>query len=185
MNFDLDFYTITVRKEDVDGDVFYVGRVAEFPNLCAYENSYDEALAVVRGAINSIKMLADEAGENMPEQLSIAENEFSGRVTLRLPKSLHAQVDRLAVNDGVSLNQYLVAAIASHAGQVSGTLTATNAINMALDRVLKHSFLLVENAFEVLSKTGSHEKARQLSSGTTYRTAVDYSGVTGNACYIQ
>ena len=32
MKFDLKAYTITIRKEEIDDEILYVGRVAEFPN---------------------------------------------------------------------------------------------------------------------------------------------------------
>lgn len=41
------------------------------------------------------------------------EDEFSGRVTLRMSKSLHRCVHEKAMSDAVSLNQWIVEAIAS------------------------------------------------------------------------
>ena len=41
---------------------------------------------------------------------------FGGKVALRLPKSLHRQAAQLAARDGVSLNQFLVSAIAERVG---------------------------------------------------------------------
>jgi len=40
---------------------------------------------------------------------------YSGRVTLRVPKALHAQLDRLADEQGVSLNQLMSSALQSAA----------------------------------------------------------------------
>lgn len=181
MKFDPDIYTITIRKEDVDGDVLYVGRVAEFPNLCAYENSYDEALSVIRDAINTVKDLSGEAGDEMPAPIRVADAVFSGRVTLRLPRSLHAHVDRLASEDGVSLNQYLVAAIANHAGQISGTAQATKAMNSALTRILSHSIWLAGKAFQGAGKTSVLPPMQQFSTGHEWRRFDEHTGVAGNA----
>ena len=57
--------------------------------------------------------------------------EFSGRVTLRVPKILHAQLDRLAGQQGVSLNQLMCtvlqsAATAMGAGMEFGPVTASH-----------------------------------------------------------
>ncbi len=45
-----------------------------------------------------------------------ASENYSGRVVLRLPKSLHRRAAELAKHDGISLNQFLVAAVAEHVG---------------------------------------------------------------------
>jgi hypothetical protein len=48
----------------------------------------------------------------MPSQ---ALEEFSGRVTLRMSKSMHASVSKLADREGVSLNSWIVEAISARA----------------------------------------------------------------------
>jgi hypothetical protein len=48
--------------------------------------------------------------------------EYSGKFIVRVPKSLHRQLDRLADREGVSLNQYLV----SELSKVVGTEGAKN-----------------------------------------------------------
>jgi hypothetical protein len=45
---------------------------------------------------------------------------YSGKIALRLPRSLHRQAALMADRDGVSLNQYLVVAIAN---QIADTRT--------------------------------------------------------------
>jgi len=118
--FDPEEYTISVRKESIDGDIFYVGRVAEFPHLTAFEETAYEARAVILDAVSTLQEVAAEKGEELPAPTSLSEEEFSGRFTLRLPKSLHAKMYRLSEREGVSLNQLFVTAIAGYAGEVSG-----------------------------------------------------------------
>jgi predicted HicB family RNase H-like nuclease len=120
MMFDAEAYTISIRKEVHDGESYYVGRVAEFPNISSFEESFEEARAMVVDAIQTLKRIADEAHEAFPAPLPIPSDEFSGRVTLRLPKSLHAKVARNAIREETSLNQYLVTAIASYVGETDG-----------------------------------------------------------------
>ncbi len=64
----------------------------------------------------------DQFGNKIP----LEDAHFSGTFTLRLPKSLHKQAVRCAKIEGVSLNQWLVYAIARY--------TATRE---ALERVQK------------------------------------------------
>lgn len=118
--FDPEEYAISVRKERVDGDIFYVGRVAEFPHLTAFEETADEARAVILDAVSTLQEAATEKGEELPAPASIGDEAFSGRFTLRLPKSLHAKMYRLSDREGVSLNQLFTTAIAAYAGEISG-----------------------------------------------------------------
>ncbi len=120
MIFDPDAYTMTIRKEKVDGEFLYVGRVAEFINITAYEDTFEEARAILLDAIQTLKIMADEAGPPLPEPNPVLSEEYSGRPSLRLPKSLHARVAKLAENEGVSLNTYLVGAVAMYAGESQG-----------------------------------------------------------------
>lgn len=53
-----------------------------------------------------INQLRDNSGEPPIE-------EFSGKMSLRLPKSLHAALAREAENEGVSLNQLIIVKLAT------------------------------------------------------------------------
>jgi predicted HicB family RNase H-like nuclease len=44
------------------------------------------------------------------------------RLTLRLPDSLHRQLQNLALNEGVSLNQYILNALTRHVAHASSVL---------------------------------------------------------------
>lgn len=36
-------FKITIRKEEIDDEIIYVGRVAEFPNISVYEEDFETA----------------------------------------------------------------------------------------------------------------------------------------------
>ena len=48
-----------------------------------------------------------------PEQLEAGEHSHSGRLLLRMPKPLHAELAARSDREGVSLNQWIVAALSS------------------------------------------------------------------------
>ena len=104
----------------IDDEVFYVGRVAEFPNISAFEATYSEAHLLVLDAITSLHSIAVEKGVAFPEPNAPIPDECSGRTTLRLPKTLHAKVVRYADLEDVSLNTYLVSAISTYVGEKKG-----------------------------------------------------------------
>lgn len=110
MNFDPDIYTITIRKEMVDGDVYYVGRVAEFINVTVYEESYGAALAIIRNSLCEIATQAAEAGRPLPSPIAECCSEPSGRLTLRISRALHARLNAQVLADDISrLNAQVLA----------------------------------------------------------------------------
>jgi predicted RNase H-like HicB family nuclease len=66
MKFDPEAYTIKIRKEYCDGDILYVGRVAEFPNISAFDESFDATRSLVIEAIQSLKKIADKTQARLP-----------------------------------------------------------------------------------------------------------------------
>jgi predicted HicB family RNase H-like nuclease len=52
----------------------------------------------------------------MPRRRRPTPARASGAIALRLPKSLHRQAALCAARDGVSVNQWLLMAIAAHVG---------------------------------------------------------------------
>jgi len=95
----------------------YTAEILEFPGCVAEGSSPEEAYQwLEKSAVSWIKAAAD-LGQDIPRPLSA--KGFGGRVALRLPKSLHRQVALAAIRDGVSLNQFLVAAVAEKIGAPS------------------------------------------------------------------
>lgn len=99
-------YNITVRKDWFDDELCFEARVAELPDVAEYADSFGEAYAL---AIDTLEVTAEifaSQGKSMPEPI-IPADDFSGRVTLRLSKSLHRALAKAAEDEGVSLNQHL------------------------------------------------------------------------------
>lgn len=128
MSFDPEFYSITIRKEEIDNELLYVGRVAEFPNICVYEENYETARILIIDAIMTLRGIAEEKQVDFPLPFVNTSEEFSGRVTLRLPKSLHAKIARNAIQENTSINQYLVTAVATYLGEMDGIAKYSSAI---------------------------------------------------------
>lgn len=153
MIFDPDVYTITIRKEKLDGDFLYVGRVAEFINITAYEDTHEEAREVLLDAIKTLKNMADEAGAPFPEPNPVLSEEYSGRPSLRLPSSLHAKAAKLAENEGVSLNTYLVTAIALYTGESQGLNWAAKELSKNMNAAI---YMVAKTATKFMSSMPSN-----------------------------
>ena len=112
-------YNITIRKGDFDGEVYFEARVKELPDLTEYADSHDEAYQLVVDAIETTAEVFQEKGREMPTP-HIPADDFSGRVTLRLPKSLHRAMVEASEDEGISLNQYMVNVLSYFSGYADG-----------------------------------------------------------------
>ena len=78
--------------------------------FCSGETA-DEALSALHDTAVAWLEAAINDGNDIPEPWNL--QEFSGRLLLRLPKSLHQQLARLADRETTSLNQYAVQKLAA------------------------------------------------------------------------
>ncbi len=112
-------YTITVRKGVFAGEQCFEARVAELPDVAEYADSFEEAYALAIDTLETTAELFAEQGKTMPPPM-IPADDFSGRVTLRLAKSLHRALAQAAEKEGVSLNQHLTNVLNFYAGYALG-----------------------------------------------------------------
>ncbi|MFT7371839.1 MAG: putative HicB family RNase H-like nuclease [Oleiphilaceae bacterium] len=104
---DASLYNITVRKGDFDGETFFEAKIRELPDVAEYAETFEEAYQLALDSIETTAELMQEQGKVMPSPM-IEEQNFSGRVTLRMPKSMHASFAGWADFEDVSLNHLLV-----------------------------------------------------------------------------
>lgn len=104
-------YTITVRLIKEEGQSVYRATVAEFPDVAYFGETYGDAYEGVIDAITTISETLSNKGQKVPTPLADQE-EFSGRVTLRISKSLHARLHAAAAREEVSLNLWVAETVA-------------------------------------------------------------------------
>jgi predicted HicB family RNase H-like nuclease len=108
-------YNITVRQIEVDGENLFEARVRELPDVVDFGETWEEAYSLAVDTIGTTATIMAERDQQMPVPASV-EDEYSGRVTLRVPKSLHRRLAEQAEYEGVSLNHYLVTVLAHDCG---------------------------------------------------------------------
>jgi len=101
-----------VLLRNVDGG--YTAQILEFPGCVAEGDTPDEAMMDLDEAASSWIEVAIEQKESIPEPL--ANHGYSGKINLRIPKSVHKQAALFAQKDDVSLNQFFTGAIAARIG---------------------------------------------------------------------
>lgn len=112
-------YNITVRRANFDGEVFFEARVKELPDVAEYAETADEAYDLAIDTIETTAQVFAEKGKAMPLPYEPADD-YSGRVTLRLAKTLHRNLTESAEREGVSLNQHLVNILSYASGFCAG-----------------------------------------------------------------
>lgn len=112
---DAERYAVTVRKVRIDDEEMWRATVRELPDLAEFAETREEAMDLALDAIESLKASAAEEGRPFPEPLE-DEEEYSGRVTLRMSKSLHRAAALRAMSEDVSLNSFIVECVGLRTG---------------------------------------------------------------------
>lgn len=117
-------------------DGTYRGEILEFPGCIATGDSPSKTIQALEIAAAEWLDAAIERNQPIPGPVESAD--FSGRLVLRMPKSLHKKAARLAERDGISLNQFIVSGLAEYVGERAHSLQTqvvfhTNISNLSLD----------------------------------------------------
>lgn len=89
---------------------------AEFPDFGGVAGGGDTPEQAMNDAYENLAEMITYYHENKIPLPSISDtnNDYSGRVTLRMSKSLHARVAEQALKENVSLNSYICEAVSSY-----------------------------------------------------------------------
>jgi predicted RNase H-like HicB family nuclease len=104
-------YTYILIPDEMGG---YAAEILEFPGCFAEGETANEAMKKLDSAAAGWIRAALAQGQDIPPPLR--NQGYGGKIALRLPKSLHRKAVEFATRDGVSLNQFLVSAIAARVG---------------------------------------------------------------------
>ncbi len=123
--------------EDGDG-AGWTATVEELPGCEAHGATPERAAAAVAGAVERWVRDAEAEGREVPPPGAAAAH--SGKLLVRMPRSLHAELVRASEREGTSLNAYIVAALAASvawrrpggASEPGGTRAPGRALSRAL-----------------------------------------------------
>ncbi len=104
-------YTITLKRGTGDGEQYWVARVVELPHCMTHGATPEEALRDIEDAKREWVKSNLEAGLPIPEPAR-----FTGQYHLRMPPSLHEALVLKSESEDVSLNQFMITALARAVG---------------------------------------------------------------------
>lgn len=103
-------YRMEIRGNPEEG---YLATAPELPGCMTAGETPAEALELLHDAMLAWLESALAHGDHIPLPGESSKGSHSGRLLLRMPKTLHRDLAEGAVREGVSLNQYAVALLAS------------------------------------------------------------------------
>ncbi|MNU99036.1 HicB family protein [compost metagenome] len=159
-------YTVSVRRETIDGDIYYVARVKELPDVKEYSESLEHALALAHETIKVTQEMFLDDGMDFPAPEEIdASMGMTGRLTLRMPKSLHYQVVEKAEQEGVSLNQYVVSILTAEITKRKMVDAISTSVDSYLGELSRLTSAMTLNAQSIIP---IHPEGRQFRQTKTF-----------------
>ncbi len=104
-------YTITVKRGTGGGAEYWIARVLELPHCMTHGATPEEALRDIEDAEREWLKSNLEDGLPIPEPAK-----FTGQYHLRMPPSLHEALALKSESEDVSLNQFMITALARAVG---------------------------------------------------------------------
>jgi predicted HicB family RNase H-like nuclease len=99
----------TYRVEWSEEDQVHVARCLEFPSLAAHGSTALKALEEIESVVAATIAWLEEEKEPVPEPFGT--KIYKGNLTLRVPAEVHRMLAIRSAEEGVSLNQYILAKI--------------------------------------------------------------------------
>ena len=112
----LDDYKILISTFETEGGVQYAAEFRVFEFCGGGGDTIEEAVKEARSNLEIYISELEAMGKPVPMPLKDDVDEFSGTLSLRMSKSLHKKIAGLAKTEGVSINSFIVEAVAEKAG---------------------------------------------------------------------
>jgi antitoxin HicB len=110
-------YPCHIRRLDADEGGGYLIEFPDLPGCISDGATVAEAIANGADALRAWIATAEEFGDPVPPPSRPADETYSGRWNLRVPKSLHRRLAERAKAEGVSLNTLTVTLLAEGLGR--------------------------------------------------------------------
>lgn len=101
-------YPVTLYPDPEGG---YVAQIKDLPGCLTQGETLEETMANINEARELWVETAYEASDDIP--LPSSDNSYSGKLLVRMPKSLHRRLAETAEREGISLNQYTVSLLSA------------------------------------------------------------------------
>jgi antitoxin HicB len=101
-------YPVTLYPDPEGG---YVAQIKDLPGCLTQGETLEETMVNINEARELWIETAYENDDNIP--LPSSDDSYSGKLLLRMPKSLHRRLAETAERESISLNQYIVSLLSA------------------------------------------------------------------------
>ena len=133
-------YRFEVFTDYSSGEKEYVVKYFDFENVIGVGDSIEEAIKDAKGNLDLYLQYCKEQNKQIPEASIHEESSFSGKVTLRMSRSLHRLVDKKSKEEGISLNAYLNEAVAAYANLPHNDDLSSELLDEKVRQIVKETF---------------------------------------------
>ncbi len=163
-------YSILLHEVDEEGEKYWITELPELPGCKSHGSSVEEAVKSVEEAKKDWILDSLKSGEEVPTP--IERDRYSGRMLIRMARSLHRSLALIAEAEKLSLNQLIVTMLAKEAGRLS----VLNRVEDKVDNLLqKIDYILEEKdvniPFSKSIRLGQPQERDQFVISDTYTDA--------------
>jgi predicted HicB family RNase H-like nuclease len=109
-------YQIIVYPVETESGTEWIARYPEVNNTGGSGATIEAAIADAKNNLKFELDLLAEEGKTPPKPYETPN--YSGKISLRIPRSVHKQIAELSESEGVSINSLISAAVSGFIGQV-------------------------------------------------------------------
>ena len=161
-------YSILLHEIEDEGKSYWIAEFPELPGCTSHGSTVEEAVSNAEEAKKDWILDSLEEGDEIPTP--IERDRFSGKILVRMSRSLHRALSLMAEFENLSLNQLIVTILAKEVGRLGVLNRVDEKLDKLLDRV---NDLLERNEVTVESSTNLADLMTRLYKQEQYQFLVD------------
>ena len=138
-------YRFEVYTDYSSGEMEYVVRFYDFPNIIGSGCSVQDAFIEAQENLDFYLEYCKDKGKVIPEPSKPSFQDYSGKITFRMSKSLHKKIDERAKNEGISMNSLISEAVSSY---IAGRDAVESVVKEASLEINKTAQKRLDEAYE-------------------------------------
>ena len=165
-------YSILLHEIKEDGEKYWIAEVPALPGCKSHGSNVEEAVKSVEEAKKDWILDSLKEGEGVP--IPVERDRYSGKILVRMSRSLHRSLALIAEAEKLSLNQLIVTILAKEAGRLS----VLNRVEDKVDNLLqKIDHVLEEEGIRIPFSKSIHVMSQSQERGQYFM--VDALGAAG------
>ena len=128
-------YSILLHEVEDEGEKYWIADVTELPGCKSHGSTVEEAVKSVEEAKKDWILDSLKEGEEVPTP--VERDRYSGRMLVRMSRSLHRSLALIADTEKLSLNQLIVTMRAKEAGRLNVLNRVEDKAHNLLDKIDK------------------------------------------------